>query len=239
MGTTSYDAWGNPATGGGLTSITPFGFAGGYTDPTGLIYLMQRYYDPGTGQFKSVDPAVDSTGTPYSYAYGNPVSNIDPTGAFSWHTVYSGGFTWANFTIPVCGSSHGINVCENVNIPTGEAWLSANLKNDDKYNKQVDAWWVQGAWNTARCLSVPNMQFQFRFPGGQIVWTINSPLIQNGCVYSNTTSQRCLAYHCRYVVRFPQDSTVTGRLWAEDSQAVRYNVNNDAGTWPFITLLRN
>ena len=33
---TSYDAWGNPETTGGLTAYTPFGFAGGYTDPTGL-----------------------------------------------------------------------------------------------------------------------------------------------------------------------------------------------------------
>ena len=59
--TTSYDAWGNPATTGGLTSATPFGYAGGYTDPTGLIYLLARYYDPGTGQFISVDPDLAQT----------------------------------------------------------------------------------------------------------------------------------------------------------------------------------
>ena len=46
---TSYDAWGNPETTGGLTSYTPFGFAGGYTDPTGLVYLIGRYYDPQHG----------------------------------------------------------------------------------------------------------------------------------------------------------------------------------------------
>ncbi len=56
-GTTSYDAWGNPQTRGGLTA-TPFGYAGGYTDPDGLIYLLNRYYDPATGQFISVDPAI-------------------------------------------------------------------------------------------------------------------------------------------------------------------------------------
>jgi hypothetical protein len=39
-GTTSYDAWGNSETAGGLTATTPFGYAGGYTDPTGLIYLV-------------------------------------------------------------------------------------------------------------------------------------------------------------------------------------------------------
>ncbi len=41
-GTTSYDAWGNPETTGGLTSVTSFGYAGSCTDPSGLIYLINR-----------------------------------------------------------------------------------------------------------------------------------------------------------------------------------------------------
>jgi RHS repeat-associated protein len=77
---TSYDAWGNPQTAGGLTSQTPFGYAGGYTDPTGLVYLVNRYYDPGTGQFTSVDPEVEQSGQPYAYTGGNPVSESDPLG---------------------------------------------------------------------------------------------------------------------------------------------------------------
>ena len=79
-GTTAYDAWGNPGTSGGLTATTPFGYAGYYTDPTGLLYLINRYYDPQTGQFISVDPAVSQTRQPYAYADGNPVINTDPTG---------------------------------------------------------------------------------------------------------------------------------------------------------------
>jgi RHS repeat-associated protein len=79
-GTSSYDAWGNPQTTGGLTAATPFGYAGGYTDPDGLIYLVNRYYDPATGQFTSIDPDVSQTLQPYAYAAGNPVSNTDPTG---------------------------------------------------------------------------------------------------------------------------------------------------------------
>jgi RHS repeat-associated protein len=77
---TSYDAWGTPLTTGGLTSSTPFGYAGGYTDPTGLIYLINRYYDPGTGQFLSVDPAIGKTGQPYGYTGGDPVNATDPNG---------------------------------------------------------------------------------------------------------------------------------------------------------------
>lgn len=54
-GTCGYDAWGNPENSGGLRATTPFSYAGGYTDPTGLLYLINRYYDPNTGQFLSVD----------------------------------------------------------------------------------------------------------------------------------------------------------------------------------------
>ena len=91
-GTAAYDAWGNPETTGGLSATTPFGYAGGYTDPTGLIYLLNRYYDPATGQFISVDPAIDQTFQPYEYASGNPVSRTDPTGERDWWTWFRLGY---------------------------------------------------------------------------------------------------------------------------------------------------
>jgi len=75
----SYDAYGNVIS-GGLSSVTPFGYAGGYTDPTGLIYLVNRYYDPSTGQFLSVDPLVGVTDQPYQYVGGDPVNGSDPLG---------------------------------------------------------------------------------------------------------------------------------------------------------------
>jgi RHS repeat-associated protein len=78
--TTSYDAWGNPETAGGLSASTPFGYAGGYTDATGLIYLVNRYYDPQVGQFISVDPALAQTQQPYEYANGNPCRTPTPQG---------------------------------------------------------------------------------------------------------------------------------------------------------------
>ena len=79
VGTQSYSPYGTLASSTG-NDPTPFGFAGGYTDPTGLIYLINRYYDPMTGQFVSVDPQVQSTGQAYSYAGDNPINNVDPTG---------------------------------------------------------------------------------------------------------------------------------------------------------------
>lgn len=43
-------------------------------------YSVRRYYDPQTGQFISVDPAVDQTEAPYGYVNGDPVDNTDPLG---------------------------------------------------------------------------------------------------------------------------------------------------------------
>jgi uncharacterized protein RhaS with RHS repeats len=39
-----------------------------------------RYYDPATGQFVSVDPAVDRTDAPYKYVSGDPANGTDPLG---------------------------------------------------------------------------------------------------------------------------------------------------------------
>ena len=78
--TTAYDAWGNPQSAGGLTVQTPFGYAGSYTDSDGLLYLINRYYDPATGQFTSVDPLLGQTQQPYAYTGGNPVNQTDPSG---------------------------------------------------------------------------------------------------------------------------------------------------------------
>lgn len=62
------------------SSASPFGFQGGYTDPSGLIFLQNRYYDPNTGQFISVDPMFADTGQAYAYAGDDPINGSDPTG---------------------------------------------------------------------------------------------------------------------------------------------------------------
>ena len=131
--TASYDAWGNPLTGGGLTATTQFGYAGGYTDPDGLIYLLNRYYEPPTGQFLSVDPELSRTGQPYEYADGNPVSNTDPTGkqtrCMDWTCGYEFN-AWASWSLAytVWGIVNGIisvasaGVCALFQRIVGKAW---------------------------------------------------------------------------------------------------------------------
>jgi len=61
------------------TASTPLGYDGQYTstDPSGLIYLRARTYDPKTAQFLTVDPALEATGEPYGYAGDNPLNASD------------------------------------------------------------------------------------------------------------------------------------------------------------------
>jgi RHS repeat-associated protein len=91
---TSYDAWGNPETTGGLTSYTPVGYAGGYTDAANLVYFINRYYDSTTGQFVSVDPMVIRTSQAYSYVGDDPVNGVDPLGLWGWNPVSDLTQTW-------------------------------------------------------------------------------------------------------------------------------------------------
>jgi RHS repeat-associated protein len=62
------------------SKVTPFGFEGSYTDATGLIYLVNRYYDPTTDQFLSIDPDVATTDQPYVFTNDDPLNAIDPLG---------------------------------------------------------------------------------------------------------------------------------------------------------------
>lgn len=148
-GSATYDAWGNPLTAGGLSSTTPFGYAGGYTDATGLLYLMNRYYDPGTGQFLSVDPKLAETGQPYGYADGNPVSLTDPLGQ-----SFTGVATWGS----LCLFGH----C----APQGFEWASLYGSGLDVYSAYAD--WHTGwmdAWSFAVWIHKPGHTFgEWRTP---------------------------------------------------------------------------
>ena len=56
-----------------------------HDDPTGLVYLRARQYDPEIGRFVSADPFLGSPSRPqtlnrYVYVVNNPMRFIDPTG---------------------------------------------------------------------------------------------------------------------------------------------------------------
>lgn len=169
--TTSYDAWGNPETTGGLSVSTPFGYAGGYTDPTGLVYLINRYYDPETGQFVSVDPELASTWQAYSYADGDPVVRTDPSGlSASWTQLIR---------------SH------NVSTPWGTYWVPAGGFSAWIYGSGTYVDYMVAAFSMVGVIS--NWYFQFR-----IVTSRQSPVAWcNGSEHYSSNSgaaMKCTAY---------------------------------------------
>jgi RHS repeat-associated protein len=64
-------------------NVTPFGYQGSYTDSTGLIYLINRYFDPATDQFVSIDPMVLQTDQPYAVVGDDPLNATDPWGLYA------------------------------------------------------------------------------------------------------------------------------------------------------------
>jgi RHS repeat-associated protein len=87
---TTYAPFGAPTTTG--TAAPSIGFADSYTQPggTSLDDMRARDYNPATGDFTSADPLLATTGQPYAYADGNPVSLSDPSGLISWGFCLSG-----------------------------------------------------------------------------------------------------------------------------------------------------
>ncbi|GAB3992544.1 hypothetical protein GCM10029992_01920 [Glycomyces albus] len=67
-------------------TATQKGFHTGTEDPTGLVSMGARFYDPTTGRFISRDPIRAFTDSQqingYSYANNNPIGNSDPSGLY-------------------------------------------------------------------------------------------------------------------------------------------------------------
>jgi RHS repeat-associated protein len=79
-----YDEFGVPLDTTGA-SDSPFGFTGEPTDPTGLVHLRARSYDPSLGRFLNRDPWAGVTALPsslnrYTYVANNPLRYADPSG---------------------------------------------------------------------------------------------------------------------------------------------------------------
>lgn len=187
-GTTSYDAWGNPLTAGGLTASTPFGYAGGYTDPDGLIYLIDRYYDPATGQFISVDPDVSQTDQPYQYASDNPISQSDPSGDTPVRTLWNynvWGEYVGNENLTVCGSINwviGVSVCKSSSdvIKYADDFFAAAGVFTTRYHNVLKLEWGDAGFKLNKIpngqdasfhFCDPSIDFTFKLHGKAVKWT--------------------------------------------------------------------
>jgi hypothetical protein len=48
---------------------------------------VDRYYDPTTDQFLSVDPDVAESGQPYAFTGDDPLNATDPLGLKGWYCI--------------------------------------------------------------------------------------------------------------------------------------------------------
>jgi RHS repeat-associated protein len=83
--TYTFDAFGMLIASTGTTP-NPYLYSGGRFDSNlSLYHLRARYYNPLTGRFETMDPYVGNIANPvtlnkYTYALGDPVNQVDPSG---------------------------------------------------------------------------------------------------------------------------------------------------------------
>ena len=135
-----YDPYGNITYHSG-TVANPWGYAGGYTDTTGLVKFGARYHDPSVGRWTQQDPLASirwtqqdplasncqcATGTVslYAYAADNPVYHTDPTGLQIWY--------WCWVADVFCWVHRWFYVIECIEIFYGQvAWVYILVMTDE------------------------------------------------------------------------------------------------------------
>lgn len=75
-----YDAFGNKINSTGSTPNNYLYRGEQYDSDLGFYYLHDRYYNPLTGRFLSMDPLASQNQKRYEYADADPVNELDPTG---------------------------------------------------------------------------------------------------------------------------------------------------------------
>jgi hypothetical protein len=106
------------------------------------LYLVNRYYDPSTAQFSSVDPLVDITQQPYAYVGDNPLNNTDPAGL-----GVSCSYSCASYQkiVAECTSASPPKGCN------GSGWWAGVVNGISQVPGEIWQW-----ANTPTCLSSPD-----------------------------------------------------------------------------------
>ncbi len=91
-----YRAYGAIAVSNGASVPSYLGYAGQLQDPSRLLYMRARWYDPAVGRFTTRDPAAGSADVPatlnaFNYSALNPLLLTDPSGLAFQEEIAAGG----------------------------------------------------------------------------------------------------------------------------------------------------
>jgi RHS repeat-associated protein len=83
-----YRAYGAIVQSSGASTPSYLGYAGQLQDPSGLLYMRARWYDPATGRFLTLDPLATAQDEPralngYGYGDASPLVMSDATGTMA------------------------------------------------------------------------------------------------------------------------------------------------------------
>jgi RHS repeat-associated protein len=168
-----YDTYGRTIDAGSAlaSAVTRFGYAGQYTDPTGYLYLRNRYYEPSTAQFISVDPLLQSTGDPYGYTAGNPLQFTDPLGLTWWKPTTWTASTWDNISIGLTVAAVIVSAT-GVGAPVGAALFGLS--------KAANAGSMVGNYQDGNCLAAAMGVLGFIPGGGTVAGKVATHAVEEG-----------------------------------------------------------
>ena len=91
---------------------------------------VHRYYDPGSDQFLSVDPAIAQTGQAYAFANNDPLNVTDPLGLSGWYCMegvseYYAGNYYGSVGAGKCGAGVHTYDCARTDYQCNSAVSSA------------------------------------------------------------------------------------------------------------------
>jgi uncharacterized protein RhaS with RHS repeats len=97
--------------------------------------LVNRYYDPATAQFLTVDALVTLTRSPYGYVGGNPLNGVDPTGLVN-EVAGGGGESEAGYAEAVQGEGGAdLGGARVGNASEGDPGPSVETTNDTEWTQ--------------------------------------------------------------------------------------------------------
>ena len=96
-----------------LNYMTYVGALGVRNDPSGLLYMRQRYYDSSLGRWLSADPIGFSGGLNlYTYVGQNPANLVDPSGLQPPNQVTTNNLDWPTATMTTVPPQGYRNDCD-------------------------------------------------------------------------------------------------------------------------------